>query len=1681
MKNKNPTPFFVFVFFKLFLIGLLASCAGREKQKDDIAEFSGNAKFLVDVVTKPLNLDSIMLNTREGLPHSFSVNLRTCIKDAIRKDVSIQNTPFFIEYETNILDSKNQTPSLHEVKALSDSNGCIQWQEEYRFRFVRHPWWIGLRRTIKTKSNAYSGQIVVPMAVNPWLTESDKGRPAILDVRPQYSKNHKILKDKYIKNGLAFLSKKPNKAEFPQLWVPEVAIQIETVPQEAINNKFENPKSSSSLLSSVSKVNEVSKEREKEEEIKSLLKPYQTICTGPFQRNCYKRYLKLVTTVPLQLRRYNTKGEMEEDKLNGGVYDVSIQLVVVPEANREMTYRIHEKICEHQGEALSEEKQQQTKFLSLNCNVKVPFFNKNAIYQLLVQVKPSDGSRLPFKLFQGAYTLKVDLSGSKKFITIDNDLDQKYKEVLKGKKSNIDIIGEMKIKNIYDLVSSLNEDDLKTENLSINAFFNPQMDGENYFTFASLKNTTNCKKNENVVERPIQFTGKVCLEDTLQDKTYTQTSFRIFVKKQDIEGKQYIEEIFDSKSSGKKHHETGPYGCIFLSIFLRHKVYDRQRYFPVDIYFLSEHLNLYGHVRPALNPWQRAFQAHQDATKIHKDDIRFETGGVKKPELVITQFKSVNLFPSYGLDKFLNISLYHRIYFLFQPFIKRHDNVALGLDHRARELLRDGYYIVRLLLLRNPQETLHLSRVLNKGDIDEERENKILNEKFNFDISNAEYITHIDTVAKAEANFVNLHMPLYLTTQQFYYVASRNLISIEIVPADPAFFTFKEVKGDEFCELDMQKTRWKPFFDHELINHPYIGAFNIQNWINWNILKFSSKLNSDKLIEQSEIGRKYKHFNISRSMQASSEGNESDSKQASSEGIESKSKNIPLACISGEEKGWDQEPIHKQISKCGSNSGLPASIKDSIQKEKIDPLVQQDILKEFAKQNALKIVDLSKQEGDYFIDDLAKARGQIIWNSYYLKPSEILPLIPDNDRQNLEAQIDEKCFFDWGGFFPDEKCHHKIIEGYIDEREWEQKTTTNPSKGYSSASTLEKIKATENYYNFSTNDESKIKIDKETVEKIIDKRVNNQNAKRPEVFTFVKSLCYFWFDSYLKDYLEKEQMISAYTNYIRKLDYYKILETNSFSGQKKLSFFDDFVRIVGIADYQTESEKSLFDCHNNYAQCIGSDHCQLNAVNNIKNDYCRHFPKEEQSCKKVLKQECEKNPSFPLCGQKNTSCPDSLNSFCEINASHSICPRFSSRCLVDYHSCMQFENTKGLFDSESIVNFDYVDRWPYYIDMFRRVYKGEVNFLNTACSSGFIKKPYTKEECLGALYSPLNRCLENPYQFFKFENKMLVHEMSQENPVYKGGYLQNFGVTGAFSLGSYMNWTAQSGHSNSVKGGIGVSVPGISLGMDIIESMSSNVSNSNRRAIDVRSAEAVFLTIGRAKIEVNVTKFQKCLVVKPRPNAFFSSDDFNLKTPTNFSPTKIWSYMHTHLWKSASSRDFQKVLVSRPGLILCNPLEERNRDNAEKITEDYFYISQTMEPTNSQFLNLYDLANRPFVNLLRGRKEIIKFYHMFRGIIEGDNGDINDNFDIYSEPPGNMFIHYTFPIEESVGLSLTIREFNETGFYPGVYDYSEDSDEELDAIFTKEGSGSRSVFNSIRNNLNIMYTPSPPVKSISVQ
>ena len=1866
--------------FAAAALALLSACAGREPHPqfsfpDDQAD---RALFIVEEI-QGASQNAISVIKKKGLASSFILSLSACIKDRFRPDSPMhEGTEFIVKYETSLPGGRQQ-----QVTAPAGVNGCIQWEEEYKYKYALHPKWITLARTIERPEGAFAGKSKIYLAVNPWLP-SEASVPGILDLREQYAKSHKILK-KYGRepDGLAYLSK-TDRSEFPQLWAPALDLQLEVKPEQ----------------------------RGESQNISAALARYRKICgRESSQESCYRRILKMSLIIPLKIRSYNIQGQILDTPVNGGAYRIKSRLTALPDvqlrgsANQEKAeaWQIHNRECQADIDLFDKgEKRQDKRFVSMACDLNISYFNNNARYKIVLEIEPESG--LPFKKFQGIYT--VDLRGGIRHsavtgLIMDSEIDEKYRN-LSGES---DVINELlNIKNIHDLADESRRQPgprgaapaAQKPSLSQKAaefagsLWNRLLSGgggksarkkENRFDrlgfrashldinleqvrFSEVVNDEACADNESAVKRKVKFIGKACIHDALKDKKYRDTRFRVFIGKREPGAKTFkledVEEAFKDPQT-KTAPKTDSDGCISWTDVIEHNIYDRQIYYVREMHFLSEDLNLYGKAYVALSPWQRAFQAYQDINQLSVDEIRTRPAGIDKPEMIINQFKSVNLFPSYIIDRLLNLHIYHNLYFLFQPFIERHDNLGLGRDHRARELIRDGYYITRILLIRNPQETGETQRILTPAQARASRSEPV-NEKKGVQISGGEYLTHADTVIRAKANFLNLYMPLHLTTSKLLYLASRNLLVIQVVPADPAGFRFKPAgESGAACDLDLEKTVWRPYPSdkHELKNSPYAGAFNIQNWTNWNILQPQPLLNTDAIVEQSEIGRQYMLFRLSE------DGNrgEKNLREGAVSGRPAPFRPAPVRLGEGSDCARElSEKARKEIAQCieaGGGSSCAAGAEESLPEKwrkacgpKIPPSKlafesspsgpadksgyskadqtladhaawrpgnepphspvraelaalldenpkPEELLKSFAEKNSLRLVHLSGEQGKRLIEDLG-GFFEVLEKGRGLLTEDILPAIPrGEDRQRLRAEISESCggmlgriarvfsssheacvheillayiesqtkllkglesekwaaFFEgakshpepWGGEFletvPDEgarqrlqseiakacgfeeSCVHDILAAYTEEKSrqfndmeaYAEREMERARAGgfFQALSSLAGISGKIHHMEESPPMDSALFLTKplkiyrqtapylmerprmETVRGIIDDGITSQNSGKRDVLSFARSLCGFWFDSFLSDYLQPEQMISAYTDYVSRFDYYQVLESD-WDQNDKSAFLESFLDMI-------PEDAPLRQCHKQYTQCILADHCELRGFSKLKqHSHCAGAPAEESACLKIQSEECAAAPHLSFCGEKSLwPCNAALNKFCQTSPDHRACRNFRSRCLRNYRDCAG-EGASYAFFKSAVTNSGPVI-YPKKCRIWRqRAYE----LRNYPDSPDFKHADFQLRQCLSgaAKPEPLEICERNPFEFFKFENKMIVHELAGKkprqpggpeigkNPQYAGGFAETISVTGSFSTGSYMNWTAQ--RSTSVSASLslpkiglthgfkfkerkwfgrkgnwlgGLKIDLIDIGGSISKGISSNESNSGRRAIDVRVNKSAFLTTSRATIDIGLEKFQKCMVIKPRPNAFFAK-----------LRNGLWEAYPKSFWhESFQESDFRKVFVSRPGLMICNPPETRTPENPETIQENYYYTQALGNATNSQLLNLYDLANRPFMSMMRGRKEFMKFFEMMKISIEGDNGQAGRNASV-NLAPENMFINYPHPVEEALGLNLSMRVFNETGFFPGIFNYADESDDLDIEHKRREPDWFLDMFEGLRN-FNFFPLPAQPENRMSVQ
>ena len=886
----------------------------RQREKE-IARQNGGAPFIVSEVTGSLETDY-----KNNLPDEFRLNLRACLRDALKPDSSIPIASFNIKYQT--FDREKNGFVTKEISRPSDENGCLLWTEVYPYKYVTEPFWLYLEREIERKTGHYKGRAILPSAVNFWLKERKSVGLSVMDLRRRHYQNDEIFKKHPIaEEGLACLADKASDASL-QLWAGTAAVQF----------RHRLPERETERLPST-------------REIVGEDGYFNRLCqTNLPSEKCFSRVLSMELRIPLSLKAKDLNGDPVFIKINGGEYEIQAQLIGEYPAGRRKYYRVHKQILRKSKESMHFQQGQGAQFLSPAFLVHIPYININANHKLVLEIKPENG--LPFRKFQGVYNIGRPEMNAGTPLSIDSSLDDFYKRMPEtADDSAVQAIEEMNIQYVYDY-AALKAGVLPSEvfspegaaeganpgagpathskasgepvsgepNLSGSATaaapgatagrkrsrkaaiekilremaFHPAHMSVSTQTvrFANTQNNEECETNENAVRRRVEYIGTVCFEDVFA-ASLKKASFQIFREDMEVVNVNGAKELRSKKEVKRLYRDeetqedpkTNQTNCISWRDEIDHENFARQIYFPRKMHFVSKAENLYGTALIAVSPWHNQFQFFQNITDLHFASIRTDTSGVQHPRLVIPQFKSVNLYPSAAIDRLLNLHLKYNVRFLFQPIITRPDSLAWGKLPRSRELIRDGYYLVRALIARSPQETGSVPRVEVKKKVSRESE-AVLNHQQKLRFKNLEYLTHTDTVVRVEANFVNMFIPIEFNTEQLLYLASRNLVVLQMAPANPDKFRFRKREGrDEACHLDTARTEWEAFTDHDLVTLPYAGPFNSQNWTNWNILQEACDkdkngqiidcLRTDDLIEQSKEGKKRRFFRMDPILDAS--------------------------------------------------------------------------------------------------------------------------------------------------------------------------------------------------------------------------------------------------------------------------------------------------------------------------------------------------------------------------------------------------------------------------------------------------------------------------------------------------------------------------------------------------------------------------------------------------------------------------------------------------------------------------------------------------------------------------------------------------------------------------------------------------------------------------------------------
>ena len=1790
---------------------LLTGCFWDQKQKSlpsgTIAGSYTNKTYLIDRLEGSGHIAQV-----EGLSQIFTLELGTCITDSQKQETSVPNgTEFIIEYETAKKSGDSYKKITRRISVKANERGCILWSERYPYRYVFKKRWIGLRRVIEgSDGTIYHGKEVVETAVNPWIFETDEGDefPSVIDRRPLYydQNAHILQRYPFEPEGLDFLIK--DSLEYPQLWVENIGLQM----------RFAQDQSNRSHLN-----------------LQNLIKSYTTLCGFDEKGNradfiegeslCFNRKLIMDLTIPLQILTLGVKGKVETKSIEGGDYNIKAYLVAQPQGSKEDEYYLlhREKFLEKRNVSSghsTEGTYQSTEFLTVEFPVDILFGHFNADYKLMLEIENNEGL---FKRFEGVYTLgdKIKIGTSSQDIKNDNWLLAQYKSLYKEKdfqigEKAIDIISSMEMTSLFNGREETQKEmikRLKQMGFHVNWLEVEVKDGE--IRYANVKSSENCSESENVIERTIEYSVTACFEEFFE-KPPERIPFKVIIedpsaKNPENRFKEIRKKTEDENGPEEESYFTRSGACIKIYNDLYHKNYNRQIYTERKIHYISEDGQFYGQAHVGLNPWQGQFQFGKDLTTA--SGIRTKRDGVPFPSLVINQFRAVNFYPSYLIDKFLNIHISHNYYFLFQVIIARHDNIEHGRHPMGREFIRDGYYLTRILIMRNPLETNAVKTVKDFEKDRKEREEIKFNESMEPSfVHGGEYLSHVDTVINVRGNWVNIYVPTQFDNQQFIYLASRNQIAIQVLPADPREFVYREqiVTKGKTCELDLKKTKWKPYFDcktlgkssltsddcHELEIMPHTAPMQTNDWMNWNVLRRAPLLNTDKIIDQSELGKRRKFFTFhpekGSEKPSHSEVAEETDKPVVRNAKEGQCPIEPYYPITGNSEDefpsgrrvtdsdinecfGDQKRILKQGDKKDfekNQAGVTEKRNNQMSEtEQIEENEERDILpsilRQFAEDNALKVVDLSDPEQTQklvsdlnetgaFFEIQAKAINTLVSQKdpeterkvrpshargFKQKPTNenimdelSLSIEQFQDRfgpetfeelkQKIQTQclkteeIDERSFWDEPlsytlssieDFFTTEalnasgidpeliedfvkyynECSKDLIrselERILEGSETEDQNRDNtPAIEHAMHDALRTNTAAQIYDPSSTDFEEfskKIALliveetEKDKLESIVDEGVTTTNYKNPKIGSFIHNLCNFWFKKYFSEYLTGKQMVVAYTNFIKKFDYNEILESRDMT----YSNFD----VNDLFKLHTTEEDGPGKCVKDYTSCLLNVRCSSSDDDQI-NRTCQ-YAAGDNNCTVFLQNNCQfpeeanKRPCSILKSNVSESqCQKDMSTYCLQNSEQKFCLRYNNRCFVNQQNCL----------------------------------KGLENWFDELRNKNAFGLSATPEELLNI--PPLKTCLANPFEFFRFERKMAVLELDKNSFEYVRGLPFSTSISSSHSISSGLRWSGQAATSISLgpsvnldsritKGNTKVEANqkrrnkfssfdfGVRLmSADMKMGMTSSTSNDAGKDLSIRVLEGVYLNVHQSVIKMGVKKFKRCLVVKPRPNAFFSylqdnglreeyKESFFNNSVKHIQDNGLRKeYKEEEVWDEAfHGDDMKKVSISRPGLLICNPIEEREEDNPETIKEYYYYLAQELS-RNMEFMFLYDIRNRPFTMLFRGQAEFFKYFSLMRELRGGRDPDGN-LYNFKDGSPLNFFARYSYPIEEVVGLNYAIRALNETGFQPGIYTYP-DRDWLNSEFYRKESSWPQRILEKLDKN-NIFRPSRPSGMEIPVQ
>lgn len=308
-----------------------------------------------------------------------------------------------------------------------------------------------------------------------------------------------------------------------------------------------------------------------------------------------------------------------------------------------------------------------------------------------------------------------------------------------------------------------------------------------HFRTLMLKYGGIIRQDETSTSRTVKILVTACVLDPLLYRPVRHRSFEI--QSGPTEDNQYVGMSASdiSQLDGEKMTlQTDQDGCLRFADRLSHKWYQPEQFFVKPYKITDPETGVSSILRAVINPWNTGWLFARDYREVNKEDLVATSDA--QPRLFMSGYVMQARGTEYTIDDWLRLRVRRKYDFIIRPRVIRHDSLTTGLQ--GQEPLRDGFYLVRLALVRN-----------------------FNSEGFRPDL----YVNSWERVVRVRGG--TIAVPIDFELQDLTMVGSRNRLLVEIFNVNKNQVIFTEETKTQMPDdrvIDQERTlTQKALIDHD--------------------------------------------------------------------------------------------------------------------------------------------------------------------------------------------------------------------------------------------------------------------------------------------------------------------------------------------------------------------------------------------------------------------------------------------------------------------------------------------------------------------------------------------------------------------------------------------------------------------------------------------------------------------------------------------------------------------------------------------------------------------------------------------------------------------------------------------------------------------------------------------------